>query len=506
MHDRIPHRLTIARSANSPCRPLRVMAVLLGLFIASSGVSAEVRTLADAVEKRDQDVISKLLASKVDVNAAQPDGMTALHWAALHDDADLVAALLKNKAAADQETRYGVRPLALACRNGNDRIVKLLLDAGADPHRALAGGETPLMTAARTGNAKAVRLLIERGAKVDAKDRKGQTALMWAAAEGNLDAVDELIRAGADVRAAVSTGFTPLFFAIREGRTAVSMRLLAAGVDVNEPLNPGGAIKKPTNALLLAIENGHFDLAAELLKAGARPDDKPAGYTALHAMSWVRKPLRGDGDPPPPGSGRMTSLEMVRQLVASGAEVNARLEKGLSGRGRLTTTGATPFFLAARASDLPLMQLLADLGADPTLTNGDGSTPLMAAAGVGALDDGDEAAATDDETLAALTWLLERGADINAVDRNGETAMHGAAYQDRPKTVRFLAARGADITQWNTDNKWGWTPWRIAEGHRPGNFRPAPATMEALKEVMEARGVTPPPPKARDARVRYSDG
>ncbi len=151
------------------------------------------------------------------------------------------------------------------------------------------------------------------------------------------------------------------------------------------------------------------------------------------------------------------------------------------------------------------MKLLLELGADPTLTNKDGSTPLLAAAGVGALSDGDEAAATEEETLAAIEFLLDRGADVNAVDANGETAMHGAAYQDRPQVIRYLAARGAEIAIWNRENKWTWTPWLIVEGHRPGNFRPAPASIAALDEVMRARGVTPPPPRPRQpVKVDYS--
>jgi ankyrin repeat protein len=151
------------------------------------------------------------------------------------------------------------------------------------------------------------------------------------------------------------------------------------------------------------------------------------------------------------------------------------------------------------------MKLLLELGADPNATNADSSTALLACTGVGALGDGDEAAATEPETLEAVKFLLERGADVNAVDKNGETAMHGAAYQDRPGVMRLLAERGADINVWNRDNKWGWTPWRIVEGHRPGNFRPAPDSIAALKELMLARGVTPPPPKEREGRVQYSD-
>jgi ankyrin repeat protein len=306
-----------------------------------------------------------------------------------------------------------------------------------------------------------------------------------------------LLAAGADFRTTLPSGFTAFLFAVREGRTEAALALLAAGADVNGRLQPTRGGGKSTSPLLLAVENGHFELAVALLKAGAEPNDRPAGYAALHAICWVRKPIRGDGDPPPTGSGSLSSLDFVRQLVEHGADLNVRLEKGESGRGRFTTTGSTPFVLAARAGDAPLMRLLVDLGADPKLTNADGSTALLAAAGVGALGDGDEAAATEDECLEAVRLLLDLGADVNAVDKNGETAMHGAAYQSRAKLVALLAERGADISVWNRKNKAGWTPLLIAEGYRPGNFRPAPDTIAAIHRAMRDAGVTPPPPTLR---------
>ncbi len=189
---------------------------------------------------------------------------------------------------------------------------------------------------------------------------------------------------------------------------------------------------------------------------------------------------------------------MVKQLVAHEADIDSRLEKGESGRGRFTTTGSTPFLLAARACDVPLMRLLLELGADSRLPNADNCTPLLAAAGVGALGDGDEAAGTEEEAVEAVRLLLELGADVNAVDDNGETAMHGAAYQSRWQLVQLFADHHADINIWNKKNKAGWTPLMIAQGHRPGNFRPAPDTIAAIEKFMRAEGVTPPPPAPRD--------
>ena len=161
-------------------------------------------------------------------------------------------------------------------------------------------------------------------------------------------------------------------------------------------------------------------------------------------------------------------------------------------------TGATPFLLASKTADLPYMKLLVELGADPLLANKDGCTPLMAAAGIGTLAP-DEEAGTEPEALAAVEYLLSLGADVNTVDKNGETAMHGAAYKSLPKMVQLLADKGAKIDVWNRKNKYGWTPLMIAEGFRPGNFKPSAETIEAIHRVMRAAGVTPPPPTPRPA-------
>src|SRR5205823_10944379 len=157
-----------------------------------------------------------------------------------------------------------------------------------------------------------------------------------------------------------------------------------------------GGIMAPNglSALSLAVENGHFELALELLNAGANPNDQRSGYTPLHRLSWVRKPNRGDdpdGQPPPTGSGNLNSLQFVRELVKAGADVNTRLEKGATGRGKLGMPGATAFLLASKTADLTYMKLLVELGADPLMPNKDGCTPLMAAAGIGTLAPDEEA-------------------------------------------------------------------------------------------------------------------
>jgi ankyrin repeat protein len=199
----------------------------------------------------------------------------------------------------------------------------------------------------------------------------------------------------------------------------------------------------------------------------------------------------------------MSSLDIVRQLISHGADINARLENGTKDRGRFTTTGSSPFLLAARASDVVLMRLLLELGADPKLANADNCTPLLAAVGVGALDNGEDTAGTEDEAIETVRMLLDQGADVNAVDDNGETVMHGAAYQNRSRLAQLLVERGADLNIWNRRNKAGWTPLMIAQGHRPGNFRPAPETIAAIESAMRSAGVDPPKTTGDTTRQGY---
>jgi uncharacterized protein len=486
----------------------------MAMLLAATCLAATVKSpLADAAEAIDRARIRSLLKRRVDVNTPQVDGMTALHWAAYQDDIEMAKLLMGAGADAKAENRYGVTPLSLACQNGNTALVELLLEAGANPNTTLRGGETVLMTAARTGRIGAVKALLSRGARVDWKEPHGQTALMWAAAEGHSAVVGLLIEAGADFRTPLAdSGFTPLFFAVREGQIDVVRTLVKAGVDVNETIQPRKSSskgpRKGMSPLILAVENGHFELAVALLDAGADPNDQRSGFTALHAVTWVRKPNHGDGedgDPAPIGSGKLSSREFVRELAEHGADVNARLKTGESGRGQLSRVGATPFLLAAATDDAALMRLLVDLGADPLLGNEDQCTPLMAAAGVGTLAPGEEAG-TEPEALEAVQLALDLGGDINAVDNNGETAMHGAAYKNLPNVVQFLADKGAKIEIWNRENKYGWTPLRIAEGYRVGNFKPSAETIAAIRRVMQTAGVTPPAnsmPPAADVQEDY---
>ena len=490
---------SIFRASRARCVVARV-SVTLACWFGIVALSASPSPLADAIERMDH-ATARAVIRDTDVNAAQADGMTALHWAVYQDDTHTAKLLLAAGANAKAANRYGVTPLSLACTNGNAALVDLLLAAGANPNAPLPGGETPLMTAARTGKLVPVKSLLAHGADVNAKLSGGQTALMWSAAEGHTDVVETLLAAGAEFRAGLATGFTPMFFAVREGHSDIVRALLKAGVDVNEPAQPVKNVHKflrqGASALTTAIENGHFELAAELLERGADPNDMRSGFTPLHVVSWIRKPDRGEdeGDPIPEGSGNLTSEQLIRILVAKGADVNAQLVRGPSGGGRINRKGCTPLMLAADTADTAFMRILIELGADPTRRNVDNCTPLMAAAGLGTRS-AEEEAGTDDEAVEAVGYLLGLGADINAISDNGDTAMHGAAFANFPKVVKFLAAKGAKIEIWNRPNKRDWTPLLIAEGHRFGNFKPSFETVAAIKEVMLAAGVTPPPPQA----------
>ncbi len=474
--------------------------LLLGLSLSGPAFAA---SLPDAAEQGDKAGVRILLHTGVDADAAQVDGTTALHWAAYHDDAEMVGLLVRAGANVNAVNRYGASALAEASTNGNAAIVELLLEAGADANTRMRGGETALMLAARSGNPETVEALLAHGATPDQRERRDQTALMWAAAEGHAEVVRALIDAGADVSARLDSGFTPFLLSVREGHLDVVRAFIEAGVDVNAMMRPAEGWKfrggPPARCpLQIAVRNGHFELAIALVDAGADPNNVRTGFTALHLIPGVRKPDSNDlnDGAPPKGAGRLSSVDFVREIVKRGADVDFRLPRGTRGlpgtTSRIATVGAagaTPLLLAADRSDVPLMRLLLELGGDPLLPNFNSTTPLMAAAGVGTTSP-DQEAGEESEALEAVKLLLDLGADLNTVDNNGDTAMHGAAYNAYPLVANLLAARGADPQVWKRPNQAGGTPLFIAEGYADRSPQPDAKTIEAITKLMLAAGIS----------------
>jgi ankyrin repeat protein len=429
---------------------------------------------------------------ELDVNKRDADGTTALHWAAENDDSESTKALLKAGAKAEVLNRHGVTPLHLAATNGNAAIIELLIAAGANANTATPGGETPLMMAARTGNPDALKMLIAHEAKVNAREGwRGQTALMWAASENNAQAIRVLTASGADIHAKSSSGmFTPLLFAVRGGHVEAATALIEAGADVNERLPDG------MSALVLALYNAHYELASLLLDRGADPNAAAQGWSALHQIAWSRRPNRGFNLPGAVPTGRVDSLDLVRKLIARGAGINARMTKEPrdGNRNMLNRIGATPFVMAAKSADVPLMRVLLEGGADPNIKTLDGTSALMAAAGVGVYGPG-ESPGTHEEALEAVRLAYEAGRggnDVNDVNKDGETALHGAVYRGGAvPVIQFLADKGAKL---DVANKKDWTPLLAAEGvvYASSGIRRYPEAAALIRKLMRERGLTVP--------------
>ena len=444
-------------------------------LLAASAAAAEAadddgRALIAAVRAQDAEASRALLDRGAAVDEAQPDGATALHWAAYHDAADLVDMLIGAGADVDAANDYGVTPLGLACENGAAATVSRLLAAGADPNRSRGGGETPVMTCARTGSAAAVRALLVHGADPSAAEPwHGQTALMWAAGGGHGDAARALIEHGADVAARSKAGFTALLIAAREDDPALVGDLAAAGADVNA-VAPDG-----TTPLHVAVVRGHAALAVALLEHGADPNADGPGYTALHwaAGSWhteLTGRLRGidtDGDPEwrSLNGVRAGKPALVDALLTHGADPDARLGRHppqfgfASQRFRVSLLGATPFLLAAMDANVEVMRRLVAAGADTRAATDENNTPLMVAAGLGQVPA--ETRVTGDRALEAVELVLELGADVNAVNLRGRSALYGAAHIRSDAIVKLLVDRGARV---NLEDDRGVTPLMVAEG------------------------------------------
>ena len=485
-------------------RVLVTVSVALAGALPVSGGGAEEVLLIQAVKERDVAAVRARLSEGVDVNATEPDGATALHWAVHDGQADLARILLDAGAEVNATTRYGVQAVSLAAENGQAAILDELLRRGADPNAALPGGETVLMTAARSGSADAVRLLLVNGADPDVREPlRGQTPLMWAAARNNAAAIHVLTELGADVHAVTDsaiyppngsvfsdpppTGFTALIFAARGGHLDALTALLEAGADINDTVSDG------QSALVVAVANANWDLADYLLDRGADPSLAGAGWNALHQAVRTRRMNIGFGTPGPIPQGEIDSINVVEKIIDNGVDVNARMTTaGMKDgqRNRLNRLGATAFFLASKVTDVEVMRVLLAAGADPLMPNADGTTPLMVAAGVAIWNPGEDGGSLpgqEDEVLEAVRLLVEQGNDVNAANYRGETPLHGAAFRGANNVVEYLVQQGAQLDARTTQ---GWTPLAIANGLSYSDFYKVQVhTAELLRTRMEAKSL-----------------
>ncbi|HTW64636.1 MAG TPA: ankyrin repeat domain-containing protein [Bryobacteraceae bacterium] len=453
---------------------LSIAGTVILLSASHPAAAADPVSLLEAVRTGNLPAVQTALQQRKDVNQTQPDGTTPLHWAVEQDRLDIVNALLSAGANVNAENRYGVTPLVLAVTTGDASVVGALLKAGADVRVKVAETGSVLAAAARTGNPEVIKLLLAAGADVNfAEHFTGQTALMWAAAQGHPDAVQALLAGGAKVDAQADGQKTALFFAVRRGDIDSVRALIAAGANVNARTAPvdmpnceickqyaPGTKFSPfgDSMLVIAILNANFDVADLLLNKGADPNAAGTHWSPLHALIRIRN-YEETQFPAPKGTGTLDSLEFAKHLLAHGANPSARAQgyttqRSSGDQNYLEFKGATPFFLAAKAADLPMLHLLLAAKADYTTPTENHTTPLMVAAGVGCVTG--QWIEPEHDVLQTVKILVEDlHADINAQSDAHETALHGAACRAADSVVQYLADKGAKLDVKNAD---GMTP------------------------------------------------
>jgi uncharacterized protein len=465
----------------------------IALFLIAGGVACA-SGIADAVMNQNADAVHSLVAKKSDVNAAQPDGTTALHWAARWNDLETAEALLHAGADPKAANHDGATPMFLAAQNGSAPMIEVLLKAGADVNApVLSHGETALMLAARSGNVDAVKMLLDHGAQINAKDTlRGTTALMWAAEQGHTTVIELLAARGADLHmqsevlrtlkrrglgyapakdqggpdAPIKGGLTPLLFAARQGCLDCVRALVKAGAEVNQTSADG------SSPVLVATQNGFYDVALFLIDHGADINLANAkGWTPL----FLAVKIRNQETTAIPGPETSGVLDFITTLLDRGADPNARVKVDTEVHQGMTAAwlkeaGATPLLRAALCGDLTVVRLLLAHKADPLAPTFDHTTPLMAASGVGWAD-GMLREYSEDQTLELVKLLLDLGSDVNAANDHGITALHGAGFKGANKVVRLLVDHGARLDALDKGEDYGFgvssvrmTPLNWAEG------------------------------------------
>jgi ankyrin repeat protein len=434
----------------------------------SRGLGAKDFRVLDAVKRRDARALTALIRAKADVNAAQPDGATALAWAIHLGERSMAESLLSAGAKVNSVDEYGETPLTLAAANGDNAIVQRLLKAGANARAARWNGETALMIAASAGNIETVRQLVLHGADVNvAEPRRGQTALMWAASEGHADVVGALLEIGANPKVVSKSGFNALAFAVAKNDVPSVRALIAAGLDANFTLPSGNKL------LMMAMGFGHTEAASALLDAGAdiRATDR-AGNTPLHIAAQAG------------------NLVLVKQLLEKGADPNVRTARsttqvgrgGGGGGGRAVAGGSlTPLMIAARANHLEVMKALVAGGADPALRADNGTSTLMYAAGA---------------KVATVKYAYEIDPNVDVVNQSGQTPIHASVGFGGPQrtqdevveVIQFLADKGAKLDEIDAAGR---TAITIAD------VGPIDKAVELLTALILKSGSTPKQPSKR---------
>jgi ankyrin repeat protein len=472
------------------------MRTLLVAALAAAPVFAASADLAGAIKSGQRAAAVDMIAKKsADVNVAEPDGTTALIWAASLNDLDLVVRLLKAGANPNVRNQFGSTPLAEAALNSNNDMIKALLDAGANPNTAGADGQTPLMLIARTANVAGAKLLLDKGANVNVKEaQREQTPLMWAAASSQGPMMRELLARGAEVDAKSAVdlmtplvssepralprppgGMTAMLFAVREGCLDCVKALAEKGAKIDLP-DPEGV-----TPLISAIFNAHFDVAKYLIEKGANVDRWDWWGRSPLYLAVDYNILPHGGRPDQPSLDETLPIDIVRVLLEKGANPNLQLkllppyratgaDRGVD---QMLTVGATPLLRAAKAMDAPAIKLLLEHGAIVDLPNSQAMTPTLAASGMGSIDADTRGYFTtpdvQERAIASLELLLAHGGEVNGLaGRLSQAPLHGAAFWGWNDVVEYLLKKGADI---NLKDSRGFTALDYAMGRAGGNSR-----------------------------------